>query len=69
MLHELNYDVKELPTVHLSEQRRLLEGMFAQQKIENDREMARMGQDPEKARMKQESNERALERFKENRDI
>lgn len=38
-------------------------------KMEQDKEMAQRGQDPEKARMKRESNDRALQRFKESKDL
>lgn len=38
-------------------------------RMEQDKEMARAGQDPEKARMKQQSNQRALERFKDNKGL
>jgi hypothetical protein len=69
MMHRLGYDVKELPSVHLGEQRRLLEGQFMLDELEQDREMAKLGGDPQKARMEQASNDRALQQFKESKGL
>lgn len=69
MLHKAGYTVKDLPSIHLGEQRRILEGRLEMMRLEQRREMAKQGLDPEKEQMKQNSKDRARQRFMENRGI
>jgi len=62
MLHELGYDVTEQPSLHFSEQRRLVEG-----KVKYEKMQSRKGKSSERQRIKERSKDRARRRFTESR--